>query len=95
MTDWQEDWRECFDAHGRAMVLFARQFTGTIEDAEDAVQDGFIRFWRRRRQAEDQNAYLYACIRTAALDQSRERKRRTQREQTVAHGPRRHCSPAL
>ncbi len=84
MTAGPDDWKACFDAHGRAMVLFARQFTATLEDAEDAVQEGFVRFWRRRPQAEDPTAYLFACIRTAALDQSRQRKRRARREQAAA-----------
>lgn len=84
MNDRPDNWRACFDAHGRAMVLFARQFTATLEDAEDAVQEGFVRCWRRGPQSEDPTAYLFACIRTAALDQSRQGKRRARREQVVA-----------
>jgi RNA polymerase sigma-70 factor (ECF subfamily) len=91
MTDCADSWRACFDAHGRAMVLFARQFTATLEDAEDAVQEGFVRCWRRRPQGEDPTAYLFACVRTAALDQSRRQKRRARHEQTVA----REAEPAL
>jgi len=80
----QEDWRAWFREQGPAMVLFARQFARTLADAEDAVQEGFVRFWRSRAQAEDDRAYLYACVRSAALDQARGGRRRELREQSAA-----------
>ena len=33
------DWREFLDAHGAALLLFARQHVASIADAEDALQD--------------------------------------------------------
>ena len=77
-------WREWIDEHGAGMVLFARQWASTHADAEDIVQQAFVRFWPARRSARDPVAYLYACIRHGALQWIRERGRRQTRERRVA-----------
>ncbi len=66
--DSAEDW---LDAYGARLVLYARQWVPTHADAEDAFQDGFVRFWKSGRGADDPKAYLYRCVRTAALDKLR------------------------
>jgi len=53
-------------------------------DAEDVVQEGFIRFWRSRERARDPAAYLYACVRNCALHWQRSRTRRFRREEAAA-----------
>src|SRR5437762_5769138 len=45
------------------------------------MQDGFVRFWQTRSRARDEVAYLYACVRGAAMDLDRGRRRRVAREQ--------------
>ena len=40
------------------------------------MQDGFVRFWKSRQRANDAAAYLFACVRSAAIDLSRGRRRR-------------------
>ncbi len=40
-----DTWERLLDAHGAALVLFARQWATCHADAEDIVQDGFVRFW--------------------------------------------------
>ena len=65
------------------MVLFARQWSATRADAEDAVQDGFLKFWKTRARARDEVAYLYACVRSAAMDLGRSSQRRDMREREV------------
>jgi RNA polymerase sigma-70 factor (ECF subfamily) len=62
------------------LLLFARQWSSTRADAEDAVQDGFVRFWNSRARARDELAYLYACVRGAAMDAGRSGRRRVVRE---------------
>ncbi len=79
-----EQWTEWFELHAAALVLFAQQITGQRSDAEDAVQEGFVRFWRHRQEADDPAAYLYACVKRCALDHLRGGKRRRQREQHVS-----------
>ena len=81
-----DDWAAWFDAHGAALVLFARQWAPTAGDAEDVVQDAFVRFWPARRRAADPTAYLFACVRRAALDWLRagRRRERTPRQDRIA-----------
>ena len=83
MTDGQE-WRAWLGRHGPAMLLLARQWTSTRADAEDVVQEAFLRFWRNRDRADDPVAYLYTCVKRAALDWQRGGRRRARREQAVA-----------
>ena len=71
-----ETWRELLARHGPALVLFARQWLPTHADAEDAVQDAFVRLLKVRNRPDDPLAYLYACVRTAAIDAARTRARR-------------------
>jgi RNA polymerase sigma-70 factor (ECF subfamily) len=81
-----DDWRPWFDRHSAALVLFARQFLSHRQDAEDAVQAAFVRFWRTRQTARDPAAYLFACVRTAAVDLRRARQTR-RRHETAAAAP--------
>jgi RNA polymerase sigma-70 factor (ECF subfamily) len=73
-------------ADGPALVLFARQWTTDCADAEDIVQEAFVRFWRSRHRAADPRAYLFACVKTAAMDWARGDRRRTARERLIARG---------
>jgi RNA polymerase sigma-70 factor (ECF subfamily) len=66
------------------MLLLARQWVGGRADAEDVVQEAFLRFWRARDRADDPVAYLYACVKRAALDWQRGGQRRARRERAVA-----------
>jgi RNA polymerase sigma-70 factor (ECF subfamily) len=77
-------WRDWLGQHGSALVLFARQWSASAADAEDAVQGGFLKFWRTRERACDQVAWLYACVRSTARDLGRGNRRRVQREQRVS-----------
>ena len=83
MIDGRE-WSQWLGRHGPAMLLLARQLVPTRPDAEDVVQDAFVRFWAARDRAADPVAYLFACVRSAALDWRRGSQRRDRREQAVA-----------
>jgi RNA polymerase sigma-70 factor (ECF subfamily) len=72
------------DEHGAALLLFARQHVASLADAEDVVQDAFVRFWRSRTRVRRPLSYLYSCVRTAALDLRRSVHRRKQRESLAA-----------
>jgi RNA polymerase sigma factor (sigma-70 family) len=74
------------DEHGPALLLFARQWTPCIADAEDAVQEAFVRFWRSRHRVADPAAYLYACVKHCAVEFHRTRARRSRREEATARG---------
>lgn len=88
MTSGAEQWRQLLARHGPALVLFARQWTACDADAEDAVQEGFVQFWQANDRAREPVAYLYACVRSAAIDQVRGRAaRQKQMDGLKARGP--------
>jgi RNA polymerase sigma-70 factor (ECF subfamily) len=84
MTGGSDEWKVWLEQHGRALVLLARQWAPGAADAEDVVQEAFIRFWRSRTRVADPTAYLYACVKHCALDAQRSRARRLKREQATA-----------
>ena len=61
-----EDWKMCFTRLGPGLVLFARQWVHSRADAEDIVQEAFVRFWRRQHSI-DNKALLYATVRSVAI----------------------------
>src|SRR5262245_42321655 len=79
-----DDWKTWLDRHGPALVLLARQFVPTRADAEDLVQEAFVRFWRSRATVEDPAGYLFACVKRGALDWQRGRRRQLRREERAA-----------
>jgi len=65
-------------------VLFARQWATSSADAEDIVQEAFVRFWRSsHRAAADAHLQLFAMVRRAGLDHVRRLQRRQARELRV------------
>lgn len=75
-------WRSWFETYGSRLVLYARQWTGCPSDAEDLVQEAFVRFWKSGARALAQpEIALYASIRRAGLDSLRKSRRRVAREQ--------------
>jgi RNA polymerase sigma-70 factor (ECF subfamily) len=77
-----ENWKSCFSEIGPGLLLFARQWTRSAADAEDIVQEAFVKFWRRNHEINNR-ALLYATVRSIALDFIRRDKRRAHREATV------------
>jgi RNA polymerase sigma-70 factor (ECF subfamily) len=74
-----EDWKVCFSQLGPGLVLFARNWIRSPADAEDVVQEAFVKFWRRNHNIENR-ALLYATVRSIALDFIRRDSRRARRE---------------
>jgi RNA polymerase sigma-70 factor (ECF subfamily) len=79
-----DEWSVWLDEHGPALVLLARQWVPSQADAEDVVQEAFVRCWQSRARVEVPAAYLYACVRHCALDWQRGHNRRHRRESLVA-----------
>jgi RNA polymerase sigma-70 factor (ECF subfamily) len=77
-----EDWKVCFSELAPGLVLFARQWVRSAADAEDVVQDAFVRFWRRNHNIRNR-ALLYSAVRSAAFDLIRRDQRRARREAEV------------
>src|SRR5213596_2292937 len=74
-----EDWKSCFSEVAPGLLLFARQWVQSAADAEDVVQEAFVKFWRRNHKIENR-ALLYAAVRSIALDFIRRDSRRARRE---------------
>ena len=77
-----EDWKSCFREIAPGLLLFARQWVQSAADAEDIVQEAFVKFWRRNHKI-DNRALLYAAVRSIALDFIRRDSRRARREATA------------
>ena len=74
-----EDWKRCFCEIAPGLLLFARQWVHSAADAEDIVQEAFVKFWRRNHKV-DNRALLYSAVRSIALDFIRRNSRRARRE---------------
>jgi RNA polymerase sigma-70 factor, ECF subfamily len=82
-----ESWRDWFEQYGPKLLLCARQWTRSIADAEDVVQEAFVRFWRNQRQlGGSPAALLFTSVRRAAIDLARRDSRRGAREERADGG---------
>lgn len=78
----RDSWQHWIEAHGPRLLLCARQWTRSLADAEDVLQEAFVRYWRHQRHLPgDPGALLVTSIRRAAIDLARREDRRTAREQ--------------
>ncbi|HVX85258.1 MAG TPA: sigma-70 family RNA polymerase sigma factor [Phycisphaerae bacterium] len=82
-----DDWRVWYTRHARALFLLARHHLSDPHLAEDAVQQGFIHFWQSRRRAADPAAYLFTCVRNAALALRRSARTRRRHESALPPPP--------
>lgn len=67
------------EPHRRELHVHAYRMLGNYEDAEDAVQETFLRAWRGRETFEGQSAFrawLYRIATNVCLDSIRRRNRR-------------------
>ncbi len=82
-----DSWKTWFQLHGPKLLLCARQWTRSLADAEDVVQEAFVRYWRHQRGlGGDPMGLLVTSVRRAAIDQARRESRRTVREQLAEEG---------
>ena len=81
-------WKQWLEAHGPKLLLCARQWTRCLADAEDVVQEAFVRYWRHQRHLPgDPQALLVTSIRRAAVDHARRQARRLVREEKAGSEP--------
>lgn len=68
---------QLYRQHGPALLLFAKAITGERSRAQDAIHQVFLKVLEDEslRQATDVKAYLFACVRNAALNDVRVRGR--------------------
>lgn len=81
-ADEDSDWRAWIAEHGPRLLLCARQYTRSFADAEDALQEALVRYWKHQRHLPgDRNALIITSLRRAVLDRVRSEGRRVNREQ--------------
>jgi len=77
-------WQHYFQEWGPSLLLFARQQTGFLSEAEDIVQEAFIKVWKTYGQSSSiTKSLFYAAVRTTAIDHVRSISRRKIREHKV------------
>ena len=77
-------WKTWFAKHGAKLLLFARQQARNPHDAEDLLQEAFVRIWRLYgHSGEVAPGLVYRAIRRLAIDWARSLDRRKIREQKV------------
>ena len=75
----QDAFRVLVDRHGRAVFNLAYRMTGNGSDAEDVVQETFLKAWRQLDRFEERSSFgtwIYRVAVNCALDQLRRRPMR-------------------
>ena len=68
-----------YDQYAHALYRYALALVGSADDAEDAVQEVFVRIARKRLMKVDNiKAYLYTATRNSAYSALRSRRRRNE-----------------
>jgi RNA polymerase sigma factor (sigma-70 family) len=79
-----EDWKAMWADYGPKLLLFARQQTPTPGDAEDIVQEAFVRYWKARRENRRLLPnLLFTMVKRIATDYARKLESRRNREIAV------------
>ena len=61
-------WKHWLEAHGPKLLLCARQWTRSLADAEDVVQEAFVRYWRHQRHLPGDPQALHEARHAAVND---------------------------
>lgn len=75
-----EAFREIYEAYRHKIFTYALTFTKSVPDAEEVVQQSFIRLWEHRRHVDPKrplDPYIYRIARNYAFDYLKELARRT------------------
>jgi len=79
-------WKEWLSTEGSKLLLYARQRTATLEDAEDLLQDALIRLWGYQAEREYRPPDLplaYSVLRLCGMDQGRKAGRRERKHRKI------------
>ncbi|MDP0489799.1 MAG: sigma-70 family RNA polymerase sigma factor [Verrucomicrobiota bacterium JB023] len=79
-------WKEWLSADGGKLLMYAKQRTGSLEEAEDVLQDSLIRLWgyqEERGNVPPDLPLAFSVVRLVAMDAGRKTGRRHKRDQKV------------
>ena len=71
----QKQLAQWYEAHGTELMLYARQWSPD-QQAEDIVQDAFIKLLKQRRCPDNVRAWLFRVVRNASISMARRLQRR-------------------
>jgi RNA polymerase sigma-70 factor (ECF subfamily) len=72
-----------FETEAAALVLYARRWFGQAE-AEEVVQEAFMKLVQQRRRPDHVRGWLYTTVRNGAISRIRSSSRRRVREEKVS-----------
>ncbi len=71
----EEAFKVLFELYYGKLLYFAQSYISNKEDAEEIVQDVFVKIWKKRRKiATNINGYLFKTTKNACLDYLRSKK---------------------
>lgn len=76
----QNNFLSVFERGRRRLLETARSFLGSTEDAEDVLQDVFIKLWQKRLdvQPREMEAFISRAVHNQSIDELRRRRKRTE-----------------
>lgn len=81
-----DKWKDWLASEGGRLLLYARQRTGSLEEAEDVLQDSLIRLWgyqEERGYRPPDVPLAFSVVRFVAMDAGRKIGRRKKRDEKV------------
>ena len=84
----QKQLTQWYEAHATDLMLYARQWNAD-QQAEDVVQDAFIRLLKQRKCPDNVRAWLFRVVRNSSISRARRLRQRLQARQKLAgrHSP--------
>lgn len=79
-------WKEWLANEGGRLLMYARQRTGSLQEAEDVLQDSLIRLWgyqEERNYCPPDVPLAFSVVRFVAMDSGRKVGRRKRRDEKV------------
>lgn len=71
VNDDEEAFKEIFYEYYSALCVYSNRFLNSIEDAEDIVQDSFLKIWKNRKKIEITSSFrnfLITTVKNSTLD---------------------------
>lgn len=79
----QKQLTQWYEAHATDLMLYARQWNAD-QQAEDVVQDAFIRLLKQRKCPDNVRAWLFRVVRNSSISRARRLRQRLQARQKLA-----------
>ncbi|MCX6845545.1 MAG: hypothetical protein NTU84_03090, partial [Verrucomicrobia bacterium] len=83
-----ENWKGWLAEHGSKLLLFARSWCQSRQDAEDLVQEAVLKMWHHqadRGHVPPDLPLVFSTIRFCGLNFHRSERRRKKREESVTY----------